>query len=149
MHLLWINQYKNKPAFNIILFLTTLLIASWEACAEHLGPGAHLAQTDTHTWKPVEQWWFIYARSYDNWSLIKGFTGYVTGNSSTGFVFNTIDSVRMSMSITLTLEKMPKHLKKKKRRKKKGQITTKTTITAFLELTTEQIPPCQVGHFSI
>lgn len=53
------------------------------------------------------------------------------------------------MSITLTLEKMPKHLKKKKRRKKKGQITTKTTITAFLELTTKQIPPCQVGHFSI
>lgn len=52
------------------------------------------------------------------------------------------------MSITLTLEKMPKHLKKKKE-EKKGQITTKTTITAFLELTTKQIPPCQVGHFSI
>lgn len=62
-----------------------------------MGPDAHLAQIDAHTLKPVEQWWFIYAGSYNNWSLIKGFLGYVTSNSHTGFVFNTIDYVGMNV----------------------------------------------------
>jgi len=56
--------------------------------------------------------------------------GYVTGNSSAGFVFNTIDFVRTNMSITLTLKKC--HAISKKKAKNELDLQE-----LFLELTTK------------